>query len=74
MKSMNSNPVERSFVTRLFLSLAVIVSMSAGGAILAGPLTALGGPGAGLLGMGIGALAVFVLFAQPYSRHERRTD
>lgn len=71
---MNSNPVERSFVTRLLLSLAVVVSMSAGGAILAGPLTALVGPGAGLLGMVTGALAVFVLFAQSYSHHGRRTN
>lgn len=66
---MASNPIERNFVTRFLLGLVVIGAMAAGGAFLARPLTSLGGPVAGFVGMFVGALLVFALFAGWYSRY-----
>lgn len=71
---MPRNLVERNFVTRFILGLAVIGLMYVGGAVLARPLVAIAGPYAGFIGMFVGALVVFVLVAWWYTRYDASFD
>lgn len=67
---MARNPIEQNFVTRFILGLVIIGLMSAGGAVLARPLASFAGSTAGFVGMFLGALLVFVLFARWYTRYD----
>ncbi|ADJ15145.1 hypothetical protein [Halalkalicoccus jeotgali] len=63
---MARNPVERNFVTRFLLGLAVLTLMY----IVGGPLVSMAGPVAGFASVFVGALAAFVLFAHWYARYD----
>ena len=67
---MPTNPVEGNFVTRLILGLAVIFAMLLGGGAVGSALGATPLPYGGVLGVGVGALLVFVGFAVLYRRYD----
>ncbi len=67
---MPRNSIERNFVTRLILGVAVLTLMYVAGGTLARPLVSMGGPIAGFIGVFVGALVMFVLFAHWYARYD----
>lgn len=68
-----ANPVEANIVTRFLLGLAVILAMFFGGLVGGWVFARTPVPFATVLGVFLGALAVFLLFAIRYARYHRRT-
>lgn len=67
---MTTNPVEENVVTRFILGLAVIFAMMLGGGAVGSALGATPFPYGGVLGVGTGAVLVFVGFAVLYRRYD----
>jgi predicted MFS family arabinose efflux permease len=67
---MRTNPVERNFVTRFVMGLAVIVGMFLGGGAGGWLLGSVGVAYAGVLGTLLGSAAVFVAFTAWYRRYD----
>jgi hypothetical protein len=65
-----TNPVEENVVTRLLLGFAVIFAMMLGGGAVGSALDTTPLPYGGVLGVGTGALLVFVGFAVLYRRYD----
>lgn len=60
---MSSNPVERNFVTRFILGLAIVCLMIIGGSAVAYLLRSFSVPYGGAIGVTVGAIVVFCLFS-----------
>jgi len=67
---MAQNPVERNFVTRFVLGLGVILAMMAAGGLTGQLFSTFEFPYATAVGVFIGALAAFVVFAAWYTRYD----
>ncbi|KYH26728.1 hypothetical protein HAPAU_18320 [Halalkalicoccus paucihalophilus] len=67
---MPRNPVERNVVTRFILGFAVLTLMYVVGGAVGGPLVSMAGPVAGFIGVFVGALVAFALFAHWYARYD----
>jgi len=62
--------VERNPITRFLFGLVVIAAMMVGGRIVGEGFLALGVPYGDWIGVGVGAVVVFVVVAVLYSRSE----
>ncbi|WP_135533936.1 hypothetical protein [Halostella pelagica] len=67
---MAQNPVEDNVVTRFLLGLAVFAAMAIGGQAVAMSFLSLGVPYAKWVGVGVGAIAVFIAFTALYRRYD----
>ncbi|MFC6615887.1 hypothetical protein ACFQAS_13180 [Halopenitus salinus] len=67
---MENNPVENNFITRFILGFAVIIAMMIGGRAVGGVLISADIPYGDWIGVAIGAIAVFGVFAVLYQRYD----
>ncbi|WP_049926181.1 hypothetical protein [Halopiger goleimassiliensis] len=65
---MEQNVVERNFVLRFALGMAVFLTMAYVGKLFGRALLAYGVPYGDWIGVGVGAVAVFVVFSIGYTR------
>ena len=68
------NPVENNFVTRFILGFAVIFAMMIGGGAVGWAFSSIGIPYGDWLGVAIGAVVVFAVFAVLYRRYDASFD
>jgi hypothetical protein len=71
---MSTNPVDANFVTRFLLGFAVIAAMTVGGRAVGSAFVSVGIPYGEWLGVAVGAMLVFAVFAVLYRRYDAAFD
>lgn len=72
--SVTRNPIERNFLTRFLVGLAVVFGMFLGGGALGWTFLSVGVPYGDWIGTGVGAVLAFAAFAVLYRRYDASFD